>query len=335
MSDPSIPVPALVIRERSAGSRIFRWILLLLLVASIGLNILLGAMLGGLASLSHGILGASGVHARVLRRGSSEEIAVIHIAGLVNGATVRQVQADVQFIRNHPNIRAVVLRVDSPGGGVTDADECYHQLMKLRNDSRVIVASIGSLGASGAYYISMAAEKIYAEPTSLIGSIGVMIPGFQLTGLMKKIGVQPEFLTSKAAVWKEAGSPFSDYSPQVKAYLVHLLDVDHARFAGIVSAGRGTRLTVPIAQVANGKVWSAPGALKKGLIDAIGYAGSAYHGAAKLAGIYHPTIVELQSPATLLDLVKVKSAVQSPQMRLTPGTLLNMLRPKMEYLFVP
>ncbi len=335
MTESTIPGPTLVIRERSTAGRVLRWGLVLLLFISLGLNVVLAIMLGGFSELSRGILGATGIHERVLRAGSAEQIAVIHLTGLISGATVAEVRADVRYVQSHPSIRAVVLRVDSPGGGVTDADECYHQLMKLRDDNRVVVASIGSLGASGAYYISMAAEKIYAEPTSLVGSIGVMIPGFQLTGLMKKIGVQPEFLTSKAATWKEAGSPFSDYSPEVKAYLVHLLDADHARFAGIVAAGRGTRLNVPIAQVANGKVWGASDALKKGLIDAIGYSGSAYHGAAKLAGIYNPTVVELQSPGTLLDLVKIKSAVQSPQLRVSPGSLLNMMRPKMEYLFIP
>ena len=334
MADSPTP-PVVVLQQPSFGRRFFRGVVLLLLFGSLALNVILALMLGGMTSLSRSILGSTGIHAKIIRPGSSDQIAVIHITGLISGATVAQVRADVHYIRNHSVIRAVVLRVDSPGGGVTDADECYHELMKLRDDNRPVVASIGSLGASGAYYLSMAAEKIYAEPTSLVGSIGVIMPGFQLTGLMKKIGVKPEFLTSKPATWKEAGSPFSDYTPAVKTYLIHLLDVDHARFAQIVATGRGKHLTVPVAQVANGKIWAAQDALKKGLIDAIGYPDAAYHAAAKLAGIYNPTVVELKTSGSLLDLIKVKTSVHSPISRVSPGTLLEMLRPKMEYLFLP
>ena len=162
-----------------------------------------------------------------------------------------------------------------------------------------------------------------------------MLPGFQVTGLLKKIGIKPEVLTSTPAVWKEAGAPWSTYTPAVKSYLIDLLNADDARFEAIIQQSRGTRLDEPVANIANGKVWTAQKALEKGLVDHIGYENAALHAAAKLAGIYHPTVVELSPNEGLLSLIKAQGGVSGMKMELSPRLATQMLSPKFEYLYVP
>jgi protease-4 len=312
----------------------FRVFLLLLFVLSLAANVVLLLALAGSISLKNGLIPSNQWEMKIVRHGSRDQIALVHISGLVDGAMVKSITGQLRAIDRDTTIKAVVLRVDSPGGGVTDADEIYHALLKIRSDGKAIVVSMGALDASGGYYISMAGQQLFAEPTTIVGSIGVMMPGFQVTGLMKKIGVKPEFLTSSAAVWKEAGSPFSDYTPAVKAYLIDMLNTDAARFINIVETGRATHLKVPITAVANGKIWAAPRALKLGLVDHIGYLNAAYHAAAKLAGIYNPTVVEFHRPAGLLDLINAQSPVRQPKMELNPHLIYDLVKPRVEYLYL-
>lgn len=327
--------PTVVYQTVAPKSNVFfKVFLILLLLASVAANVVLLLMLGSSISIRSGLMPSNQLEKRVIRHGSADQIALVHIRGLVDGSMVKSVTQQLRAIEHDTAIKAVVLRVDSPGGGVTDADEIYHSLQKLRSDGKTIVVSMGALDASGGYYISMAGQELFAEPTTIVGSIGVMMPGFQATDLMKKLGITPEFLTSSAAVWKEAGSPFSDYTPAVKAYLTDLLNIDAARFIHIVQTGRSTHLKVPIDQVANGKIWAASSALKLGLVDHIGYLSAAYHAASKLAGIYNPTVIEFHPPASLLDLINARSAVGKPAMQLSPHLIYDLVKPRVEYLYI-
>ncbi len=310
-------------------------VLLLLLIISIAGNVFLIASFTGIHVLIRTLGGIGGVRYVVVHHGGKSMVAIIPVTGLIDGSAVDQVEADVRAINKNSRIRAVVVRVDSPGGAVTDADEIYHNLMKLRGSGHPIVVSMGAIAASGGYYVSMAGERIFAEPTTITGSIGVMLPGFELTGLMKKLGIRPEFLTSSAAVWKEAGSPFSEFTPAVKSYLQNLLNVDDARFQHIVILGRGKALKVPITTVANGKLWTASQALHYGLVDKIGYIGAACHQAAKLGGIYNPTIVRLEEPIDVLSAIGVKAPIGRPVVEISPSTVYSLACPKFEYLATP
>ncbi len=311
------------------------FIILILLVISLVINCALLLMLAGAKALEKTFAGSTRVQRLIIHHGGPDAVAVISVTGLIDGSTVTQVADDIRVVEKSGHIRAVVLRVDSPGGGVTDADEIYHDLMKLRTAGFPIVVSMGAMAASGGYYVSMAGERIFAEPTTVTGSIGVMLPGFQLTGLLKKLGIKPEFITSTPAVWKEAGSPFSDFTPAVKTYLQNLLNVDDARFEQIVAAGRGAALKEPIAAVANGKIWAAQEALKMGLVDKIGYLDTACHQAAKLAGIYNPTIIRLEPPANILSAIGITAPVGKPVMEISPGAIYALACPKFEYLAIP
>ncbi|MCL5946206.1 MAG: signal peptide peptidase SppA [Planctomycetes bacterium] len=328
------PPPTVVYQTVTTKHPVWKAFLILLLLLSLAANAALLMALTGALSIRGGWRPANQLEKRVIRQGSADQIALVHITGLVDGSMVKSVTQQLRAIDHDTTIKAVVLRVDSPGGGVTDSDEIYHALQKLRSDGKSLVVSMGSLDASGGYYISMAGQELFAEPTTIVGSIGVMMPGFQITDLMRKIGIQPEFLTSSAAVWKEAGSPFSDYTPAVKTYLIDMLNIDAARFINIVKTSRSTHLKVPISQVANGKIWAASAALKLGLVDHIGYLSAAYHAAAKLAGIYNPTVVEFHKPPSLLDLISSQSAAAKPEMQLSPHLLYDLVKPRVEYLYL-
>ena len=161
---------------------------------------------------------------------------------------------------------------------------------------------MGGLAASGGYYVSMAGEKIYAEPTTLTGSIGVIWPAFEITDLMQKIGVTPEIITSTPAVWKDSGSPFAKFTPKDIDYIRGLVNNAHERFAEIVVAGRGKRLKLPITDIAIGKIWSATEARDKyGLVDEIGYLDQVYTQLAAAKGISNPTVVRLKERHSLLE----------------------------------
>ena len=328
-------VRRLLSRRPGIAGTFLRVLLGLLLLASLGLNVFLLFALMTLHMVKSGLPSGHGITQTVIRTGGADKIAVIPIDGTIDAATASEVQKDVRLIRRSPDIRAVVLRVDSPGGGVSDADEIYHALAGLKAINKPVVVSMGAMAASGAYYISMAGQQLFAEPTTVTGSIGVMLPGFQITSLLKKIGVKPEVLTSTPAVWKEAGAPWSTYTPAVKSYLIDLLNSDDARFEAVIQKSRGARLDEPVANIANGKVWTAQKALEKGLVDHIGYERAAIHAAAKLADIYHPTVVELSPNQGLLSLIKVQSAVSGMKMELSPRLITQMLSPKFEYLYVP
>ncbi len=317
------------------AGRFWPVLLLVLLIISIAANGVLLAGLAGMRALIAHFGGSGSVRLAVVHHGGKDMIAIIPVTGLIDGATVNEVVRDIHVINKNSRIRAVVLRVDSPGGAVTDADEIYHNLMKLRASGHPIVVSMGAMAASGGYYVSMVGERIFAEPTTVTGSIGVMLPGFELTGLMKKLGIRPEFLTSSAAVWKEAGSPFSHFTPAVKSYLQNLLNIDDARFEHIVQIGRGKALKVPIAKVANGKLWTASQAFNLGLVDKIGYIGAACHQAAKLVGIYNPTIVRMERPIDVLSAIGVKTPISRPVMEISPSTIYSLACPKFEYLAAP
>jgi len=316
-------------------SRFWPIFLLFLLILSVAANVLLLAGFAGMRTLISSLGGSAGVRSVIVHHGGQDMVAIIPITGIIDGATVTEVVNDIRAVDNNTLIRAVVVRVDSPGGAVTDADEIYHNLMKLRTSGHPVVVSMGAMAASGGYYVSMAGERIFAEPTTVTGSIGVMLPGFQLTGLMKKLGVRPEFLTSSAATWKEAGSPFSTFTPAVKSYLQNLLNIDDARFESIVMQGRGKALKVPITTIANGKLWTAQEALSFGMVDRIGYIGAACHQAAKLAGIYNPTIVRLEHPIDVLSAIGVKTPVGRPVVEISPSTIYSLACPKFEYLAAP
>lgn len=164
--------------------------------------------------------------------------------------------------------RAVVLRIDSPGGSPVQAGIINDEIRRLKKlHNKKVYAVVADTCASGAYYIAVAADEIYADKASIVGSIGVLMDSFGATGLMDKLGIERRLLTAGAN--KGIGDPFSPLPPQQRAYIQTLLDQIHQQFIAVVRQGRGDRLK-ETPDTFSGLFWNGQQALAMGLIDHLG-----------------------------------------------------------------
>jgi protease-4 len=222
------------------------------------------------------------------------------------------------------SIHAVVLRVDSPGGGVVASDEIYHALQQL---DKPVVVSMGSLAASGGYYISADADYIYATPHTLTGSIGVISQFVTAEELLDEVGVEIVVIT--AGETKDFGSVSRDMTDEEQAYWQALIDDTHDAFIEIVADGRGMSVQ-EVREFADGRVFSGQQALELGLVDEIGYFDDAIQKAATLGGISgDPRVVELTPDVSLLD--SLYGIRASPYPNLTLETLRTLSIPTFEF----
>lgn len=167
------------------------------------------------------------------------------------------------------NVKGVVLRINSPGGSPVQASQIYQEIKRQKklHASIPIIAVIDDLGASGGYYIASAADKIYADQSSIVGSIGVISSGFGFTGLMDKLGIERRTIT--AGKNKALLDPFQPLSPEMKTYWEAMLAQTHQQFIDRVKEGRGARLHIDDTTF-TGLVWNGEQAAKIGLIDGFG-----------------------------------------------------------------
>jgi len=191
-------------------------------------------------------------------------IGVIEITGVITDA-MPYLDAIKQF-KDDDKVKAVVVRLDSPGGKVGPSQEVYSALLKLKK-KKPVLASFGSLGASGAYYIACSTDTIYALPGTMTGSIGVIMEFFDASEGLKRLGVTPNSIT--AGTLKDAGSPFKPMSNQEKLYFKALVEDVHAQFIEAVSSGRKLGIE-KVRQLADGRVFTGRQARILGLIDKIG-----------------------------------------------------------------
>ncbi len=304
---PMPPAPGTMPQGRPAAPRkrfsilgLISFILLLLSLAGNAILFILVILLG-IASDGGG---SAHVQAERLVHGGGDKIAILPIQGVIDTAQVERVNQYCEYIKEDRSIKAVIVEVDSPGGGVTSSDEIFHLLKKLRATDRKLVVCMRGLAASGGYYVSMPAEKIYAEPTTLTGSIGVIMSTFEATEMMKKIGLKPETVKSDAAEeYKDAGSPFRPFTDADRAYFKNLINQAHVKFSKIVEDGRSGKLTEPIANIAVGKIWTADDALKLGLVDEIAYEDEVWEKTASELYLKNPTIVRLKKRDGLFEVL--------------------------------
>lgn len=189
------------------------------------------------------------------------------------------------------DVRAVIVRIDSPGGDATTSDILYHELKAFRERTRrPVVAAFLGVAASGGYYVASAADRIVAHPTSITGSIGVIALHVSLAGLMDKIGVKATALKSGPS--KDAGSPFRDLTEEDRKLLQGLVDRLYERFVGVVAEGRRGRLTeADVRALADGRVFTAAQASEAKLVDRVGYLQEAVEEAKQLAGLKAAKVV--------------------------------------------
>ncbi len=204
-------------------------------------------------------------------------------------SVVARVREELERARKDHAVKAVVLRINSPGGGVTASDTLYHEIRKYRQDTGVkVIAHLMDLGTSGAYYAALAADKILAQPTTVTGSIGVIMLRLDATGLMQKVGVQALEITSGER--KNMGSLFRPITAEERKLFQGIIDSLFARFTDTVAKERNLSRE-GVKAVADGRIMSSQEARAAGLIDDIGYLDDALERAKKEAGIADARIV--------------------------------------------
>jgi len=188
------------------------------------------------------------------------------------------------------HIKAIVLRINTPGGTVTSSDILYHELQEFKQKRKVpIITSIMDLGTSGGFYVAMASDYIFAHPSTITGSIGVIMLTLNAQGLMEKVGIQPAAIVSGPK--KSMGSPFRSMNEEERAIFQDVIDRLYARFLAVVEQGRPDLNTTQIRQLADGRIYTADIAKAEGLIDEIGYLDDAIERAKKSANLTDAQVV--------------------------------------------
>ena len=227
-----------------------------------------------------------------------EKVAVIKVTGVIIDATA--VVDELKEYAKDSSIKAIVLRVDSPGGAVAPSQEIYQEILKIKENKKVI-ASMGSVAASGGYYISAPADMIVANPGTLTGSIGVIMEIPNVSGLMEKIGVTTQIV--KSGKHKDMASVFRSLTPEEKQLLQTVLDDVHDQFIIAVSDARGIKLE-ELRTIADGRIFTGRMAKELGLVDELGTLQDAIMLAGKLTGIKgEPQVVYKKEKFSFFDML--------------------------------
>lgn len=233
--------------------------------------------------------------------GFGDRIGVVDLDGVI--LSPQPVVEQLKKFADDSSIKAIILHVNSPGGGVAASEEIYRQVKRVREEKKKqVVVSIETVGASGAYYIASASNKIYADKGSIVGSIGVIAEWVNYGDLLKWAKLKS--IVFKTGEFKDTGNPTRDLTPAEQAYMQSLIDNMFGQFVHAVADGRGMKFE-DVKAIANGKVWTGEQALSMKLIDNVGDFEAAVKDTAKSVGISgEPTLVHPEKDRrTLLDLM--------------------------------
>jgi protease-4 len=273
--------------------------------------------------------------------GLGDAVAIVRVEGVIlsgsppdspfdggGGAYSTQLVEHLEQAQEDSSVKAIVLRVNSPGGSVVASDEIYQQMLEV---DKPIVVSMGELAASGGYYISAPADVIMANPATLTGSIGVIAQMTNVEELMEKVGV--EVVVIKSGIHKDEGSPFREMTEEEKAIWQAIIDEAYDQFVAIVAGGRDLP-EEKVREIADGRVYTGKQAMELGLVDELGNLPEAIDRAAELGGIEgEPRLVEYHRPPTLFE--TFFGSLVSPFQPFDLARLLDLeSRPSLQYLYV-
>jgi len=244
-------------------------------------------------------------------------VGVIEVSGLI--ADAKPIVDKLVEFRKDSDVKAVVVRIDSPGGEVGPSQEIYEEVLKTAKVKKV-VASLGGVAASGGYYIAVACSKIVSNPGTITGSIGVLVEFANVEGLLKKVGVEGDIV--KAGAFKDMGSPLRRMTVQERAIVQGVLDSVHMQFIKAVAEGR--RLPVErVRAIADGRIMSGEQAKAAGLVDNLGNLQDAIALAGKLGGIKGEAqaVYIKKNPYSLWKMLFEEDGASNLMQRLSPWAL--------------
>jgi protease-4 len=333
---------------RPSGGR--GWLIALSIIAGVvlacailplgGLALLLA--LGGGGGAAPGVaLPAARWDEQIVSGAGRERVAIIEVSGVIGAPgdafslqlSQEQLLSQIRQAAADDMVRAVVLRVDSPGGGVVASNEIHGELQKLREAGKPLVVSMGSTAASGGYYVSAPAERIYANPDTLTGSIGVILSLVNYDEAFDKLGL--ESYVYKSGPLKDIGSPTREPTPEEEAVLQSIVDEAYDGFVRVIVEGRGLP-EERVREIADGRIYTGSQAQELGLVDELGNLDAAIAGARELAGLETALVVRYTQAGSLRSLLL--SRLAAPQQPVDPLGLRQLTdppAPQLEYRWLP
>jgi protease-4 len=270
--------------------------------------------------------GTKPLEEKVLEGEGKPKILIVDLDGVISfketsgSLGLKTIPSKVAFFREamlhaeaDPDIAGVIVRINSPGGGVSASDAIYHEIMSFRQKKKVpVYAYIMAVGASGAYYVASASERIVASPTAITGSIGVIAMKFNIEGLLSKIGVSDE--TYKSGPKKDFWSPLRPSTEEEKKMLQGIIDRLYGRFVEVVCANRRPLLTgAEVRALADGRIMTAGEALESKLVDGVAYLDETIEAMKKALNITEAKVVTYARPADFKSNIYSGATAQSPQ----------------------
>lgn len=325
-----VPVPSEVEkpRKKRTGWKIFLGIFTGLSVLA---NIVLFlALIGAVAMVATGQKGL--FSEEVIQDGPRmTKIAVIRLEGVIDTKQAESVYRQLKMAGEDDRVKGLIVRVNSPGGAVSASDRIYNEIRQLREETgKPVVAFMQGLAASGGYYTSVACDKIVAEPTTITGSIGVIMSNFVLQELLEeKLGIQPVVI--KSGRKKDWPSMFQAPTEEQKQYLKDkLIKPAYERFVSIIADERPSLTLAEVRALADGSIYGAEEALNEKLIDEIGYLDRAIEEVMSLAELEDAQVVEYQRLFSFSDIL---SSQQMKFPKLNKTTLYELCTPELMYLW--
>jgi protease-4 len=255
-----------------------------------------------------------------------EKIALVEISGQIFDS--REIVRQLSKYRRDDDIKAILLRIDSPGGAVAPSQEIYDEVLRVRADNKKIYASMGSLAASGGYYIAVAADRIFANPGTLTGSIGVIMAFGNAEKLMEKIGLEPQVV--KSGKYKDVGSPARKMTAEERVYLQRVVDDVHQQFIDAVVQGRNVT-PKEARELADGRVFTGRQALALKMVDEMGGLEDVIVKLGEAAGIEgRPKVVWEEPPKGIIELLMGSSLPKELKANWMPSQF-----PSLQFLWLP
>lgn len=321
---PPTPPPAPA--KRGCGF----WLAIFLAVTFFCISAVLALFAIGLVAthtgaVSRGMAGSKGRYAEVVIKGKGpDKILMLPIHGIISNqptkrylhrgpSMIETLKAKFDQAQKDEKIKAVVIPVDSPGGGITASDILCKRMVDFKKKSKAkIVVVMEDVAASGGYYVSAPADRIVAHPTTITGSIGVIIPRLNLSGLMQRWGIKADYV--KSGDMKDMGSMLREMRPEERALFQAIIDEMHDRFVSIVATHRAMPKE-KVAELADGRIYTGEMAEKLGLVDDIGYLDDGIEIAMKLAGIKQAKLIRYRREFGLVDFLETMASAASKPRR--------------------
>jgi protease-4 len=277
----------------------------------------------------------------------SAKVLLIEISGMISSqekegflpapSLLARIKEQLTRAAQDDSVKAIVLRINTPGGTVTASDIIYHELKTFKSSRKIpIVASIMDLGTSGGYYIAAAADTVMAHPSSVTGSIGVIMLTINARGLLEKVGVEANAVTSGPR--KDMGSPFRVMTAEERAIFQGLIDSFYQRFLSVVQEGRPNLQMEQIKKLADGRIYTGDQAKAAGLVDEIGYLEDAIELAKKQAKITEARVITYHRPGEYSNNVYSRLLAPGPLSSLAEFDVMALARggtPQFMYLWMP